>query len=87
MSKHYLLVLATVLLFVIGHGTALAEDPTLHPFFAQNGDCYMLVGDGPYRGVYAMNNLTTGVVKKLYDPFDAYGIVAAQSYSGSTIQK
>ncbi|MBI3037465.1 hypothetical protein HYY75_00240 [bacterium] len=59
----------------------------LHPFYEQNGDCYLLIGDGPQRGVYALNNLTGGSAVKLYDPLDAYGISAAQTWDGSTSQK
>jgi hypothetical protein len=85
MNKLYLtvlLILATTAICTIANA-----DPTLHPFFAQNGDCYLLIGNGPHRGVYALNNLTTGKNKWLYDPYDAYGLVAAQSYDAKAIQK
>ncbi|MBF0544394.1 MAG: hypothetical protein HQM08_08170 [Candidatus Riflebacteria bacterium] len=70
-------------------GCMLMAGPTLalHPFYEQNGDCYMLIGDGPYRGVYALNNLTGGTVTRLYDPLDAYGITANQVWDGSACQK
>ncbi|MBU1108027.1 MAG: hypothetical protein KKB51_15245 [Candidatus Riflebacteria bacterium] len=87
MNRFYRMVLAISLLFVLCQGAGFAADPALHPFFAQNGDCYMLIGTGPYRGVYAMNNLTSGINKRLYDPFEAYGLTAAQSYDVMTIQK
>lgn len=86
MNKFFHKILVTGLLFAMCLTTAFA-DPALHPFFGQNGDCYMLIGNGPKRGVYAMNNLTTGKTDMLYDPFEAYGIVAAQSYDTKAIQK
>jgi hypothetical protein len=65
----------------------------LHPFFEQNGDCYVLLCTGPYKGVYALNNLTGGAVQKLWDlkdgatNLDAYGIAAHQTWDGTTSQK
>ena len=76
-----------IILLALFLATPLFCGADLHPFFKQNGDCYLLVGEGPHRGVYALNNLTTGVSKKLYDPMDAYGLTAAQNYAGSVIQK
>lgn len=58
----------------------------LHPFYEQNGDAYLLIGDGPQRGVYALNNLTTGSPTYLYDPLDAYGITANQVWNGDIIK-
>ncbi|MBI3039137.1 hypothetical protein HYY75_08835, partial [bacterium] len=51
----------------------------LHDFYRQNGDCYLLIGDGPFRGVYALNNLTGGSVELLFNraDLDSYGLVAA----------
>ncbi|MBF0407420.1 MAG: hypothetical protein HQM10_08700 [Candidatus Riflebacteria bacterium] len=60
---------------------------SLHQFYEQNGDCYLLIGDGPCRGVYALNNLTGGSIQRLYDPLDAYGITANQVWDGSACQK
>lgn len=82
MNKFCLTVLLALALVFAG-SNLYAVDPSLHPFFAQNGDCYILIGDGPHRGVYALNNLTSGVNEWLYDPYEAYGLVAAQSYDGS----
>jgi len=58
--------------------------PALHPFYEQNGDAYLMIGDGPFRGVYALNNLTGGGVQYLYDAFDAYGITANQIWDGAS---
>jgi hypothetical protein len=55
----------------------------LHVFYEQNGDCFVLVGNGSHRGVYALNNLTTDNYNYMYDPEDAYGISAGQWWTGS----
>lgn len=55
----------------------------LHVFYEQNGDCFMLVGNGDYRGVYALNNLTNEDYNWMYDPFDSYGITAGQWWTGT----
>ncbi len=61
---------------------AMAQTPALHPFYEQNGDCYVLVGEGAARAVWALNNLVTGLPSvPLYDPSDAYGITAAQKWN------
>ncbi|HOY67638.1 MAG TPA: hypothetical protein PLP29_12145 [Candidatus Ozemobacteraceae bacterium] len=53
-----------------------------HAFYKQNGDCYLLISGGPAQGVYALNNLTNGPVRRLYDPSDsAFGIAACQTWS------
>ena len=65
-----------ILGILLAGGTAWA----LHPFYEQNGDCYLLVGDGAKRGVYALNNLSSGVPNLLYDPYDAYGLTASQKW-------
>lgn len=66
----------------------------LHQYYEQNGDCYVLICDGPYRGVYALNNLTRGAVQKIWNlkdtsgrDLDAYGIAAAQTWDGRNSQK
>ena len=56
----------------------------LHVFYEQNGDCFVLVGNGDHRGVYALNNLTTDSYNYMYDPQDAYGISAGQWWAGSS---
>ncbi|MBF0543525.1 MAG: hypothetical protein HQM08_03785 [Candidatus Riflebacteria bacterium] len=55
----------------------------LHPFYEQNGDCYVMIGEGPVRGVYALNNLTGSQSTVLYDPLDAYGLAAFQKWDGT----
>ena len=55
----------------------------LHVFYEQNGDCFMLVGNGSYRGVYALNNLTNNPYNWMYDPKDSYGITAGQWWKGT----
>lgn len=52
----------------------------LHAFYEQNGECYLMVGEGDQRAVYALNNLTGAGVTALYDPYDAYGITASQRW-------
>ncbi|HNW35934.1 MAG TPA: hypothetical protein PKM25_13430, partial [Candidatus Ozemobacteraceae bacterium] len=53
-----------------------------HAFYKQNGDCYLLISGGPAQGVYALNNLTNGPVRRLYDPGNsAFGIAACQTWS------
>jgi hypothetical protein len=65
----------------------------LHPYYEQNGDCYVLIGDGPFRATYALNNKVGGPVVAIWNlvyngqPKDAYGITAAQEWDGFTSQK
>ena len=68
-----------ILMLMGGISTAWA----LHPYYEQNGDCYLMIGEGPQRKVWALNNLTTGVAAGLYDPYDAYGIAASQKWDGA----
>lgn len=56
----------------------------LHVFYKQNGDCFVLVGNGEHRGVYALNNLTTDSYNWMYDPNDSYGISAGQWWKGTS---
>ena len=65
-----------ILGILLAGGTAWA----LHPFYEQNGDCYLLVGEGAKRGVYALNNLSSGTPNLLYNPYDAYGLTASQKW-------
>ena len=55
----------------------------LHVFYEQNGDLFVLIGNGDHRGVYALNNLTTDDYKWMYDPKDSYGISAGQWWTGT----
>lgn len=74
--------LLTVSLLSLLSLPAAAQDVKLHPFYEQNGDCYVLVGEGNARAVWALNNLVKGKNSaKLYDPGDAYGITAAQKWN------
>ena len=74
---------------------AESDTESLHNFYEQNGDCYVLVGSGSkridghtVRGVYGLNNLSsTGSTEWIYNPDDAYGITAGQNWTGSAIQK
>ncbi|MFZ2955471.1 MAG: hypothetical protein WA705_01045 [Candidatus Ozemobacteraceae bacterium] len=68
-----------ILMVLVGESPLWA----LHPFYEQNGDCYLMIGDGAKRSVYSLNNLTGGAVVGLYDPFDAYGITASQKWDGA----
>ena len=75
-------------LSVVGVGFC-GDTATLHPYYEQNGDCYVLVGGDndkkEYRAVWALNNLFAAKKPdKLFDPEDAYGITAAQSYNSET---
>lgn len=76
-----------ILFMLIGTGVSLAADDsaTLHTYYEQNGDCYILIGEGSKRAVWALNNLVTGKQPQiLYDPYDAYGITAAQKWNASS---
>ncbi|HOY67434.1 MAG TPA: hypothetical protein PLP29_11125 [Candidatus Ozemobacteraceae bacterium] len=90
MDRSWLRVLTILVLLALVAVPAEA----LHPYYEQNGDCYVLICDGPYRGVYALNNLSGGSVQKLWNlkdtasrDLDAYGIAAAQSWDGRASQK
>lgn len=89
-SSWFRSVLALSLFVLVLAGPAAA----LHQYYEQNGDCYVLICDGPYRGAYALNNLTGGAVQKIWDledsdgqDLDAYGIAATQQWDGSAPQK
>ena len=73
-SMLFLLLLSTAV-------TVSGDEPRLHPFYEQNGDCYLLIGEGSARAVWALNNLTSGIADSLYDPYDAYGITATQKWN------
>ena len=77
----------TLILAFLGGLFATPGFGELHEFYLQNGDCYLLIGEGPKRGVYALNNLTGGSTEFLYDPQDAYGLTAGLRMDGSTILK
>lgn len=66
MIKHWRGLLAGLFVFLQLAGIGYAE--ALHPFYEQNGDCYLLVGEGSAKAVWALNNLTTGIPDALYDP-------------------
>lgn len=89
-SSWFRSVLALSLLVLALAGPAAA----LHPYYEQNGDCYVLICDGPHRGTYALNNLSGGSVQRIWNlkdtssrDLDAYGIAAAQNWDGSASQK
>lgn len=70
-----------VVLVILSSTLSLAQVPRLHPFYEQNGDCFVLVGEGNAKAVWALNNLVAGADSAaLYDPGDAYGITAAQKW-------
>jgi len=72
--------------FTIACFQATAQE-RLHPFYEQNGDCYVLVGEGNARAVWALNNLIEGAASvPLYDPGDAYGITAAQKWNAALLK-
>jgi len=73
--------LAGVFVLMLITGIGSAEEIRLHPFYEQNGDCYLLIGEGSERAVWALNNLTTGISQKLYDPYEAYGLTASQKWN------
>jgi hypothetical protein len=81
------IIVALVVMVIVTIVSAHAQSFTLHPFYEQNGDCYVLVGEGNARAVWALNNLLTGVDSaKLYDPGDAYGITAAQKWNAPLLR-
>ncbi|EKD83762.1 MAG: hypothetical protein ACD_39C00466G0001, partial [uncultured bacterium] len=73
--------LAILLLILMLAGNCYAE--ALHPFYEQNGDCYLLIGEGAAKAVWSLNNLTSGIPTSLYDPYDAYGLTAAQKWNAT----
>ena len=73
--------LAILLLILMLAGNGYAE--ALHPFYEQNGDCYLLIGEGSAKAVWSLNNLTSGIPASLYDPYDAYGLTAAQKWNAT----
>ncbi|MBP5468749.1 MAG: hypothetical protein J6Z11_05840, partial [Candidatus Riflebacteria bacterium] len=82
-KKELVFALMMSLLFSFSESLLFAADPgdtqNLNEFYEQNGDCYLLIGNSKSEsksGVYQLNNLTNGVVKKLYSPGNAYGITA-----------
>ena len=82
-KKKLLFALIMSLLFSFSESLLYAADDgdtqALNEFYEQNGDCYLLIGNSKSEaksGVYQLNNLTNGVVKKLYSPGNAYGITA-----------
>lgn len=79
MSNKFKLLLLSFLLICSGGFCG-----NLHVFYQQNGDCFVLVGNGDHRGVYALNNLTTDSYNYMYDPEDAYGITAGQWWAGNS---
>ena len=77
-----------LMLMVISASFSFAQtEPRLHPFYEQNGDCYILIGEGNAKAVWALNNLVSGGTPAvLYDPNDAYGITAAQKWNASLLK-
>ena len=77
---------AILLFFASLVSTGFCQDILkLHKFYEQNGDVYVLIGNGANRAVWALNNLSaTKNPEKLYDPEDAYGITAGQKYIQNT---
>lgn len=50
----------------------------LDDFYLQNGDAYLLIGNGPKNGVYRLNNLTQGAAPvSLYVPGEAFNLSAS----------
>ncbi|MFZ2960610.1 MAG: hypothetical protein WA705_27335 [Candidatus Ozemobacteraceae bacterium] len=88
MHRKYVALL-TVLVLLLSASSLFA----LHTYYEQNGDCYVLIGNGPYKGLYALNNLTGGAIQKLWDlkwsglDLDAYGLAAHQEWVSGGSQK
>ncbi|NCB47268.1 hypothetical protein EOM81_09655, partial [bacterium] len=80
--NHLFLLLCFVLLF--SNCFASTDTGKLHEYYEQNGDCFILIGEGPKRAVWALNNLVAKSPEKLYDPYESYGIVAAQNWNTVT---
>ncbi|MBF0542965.1 MAG: hypothetical protein HQM08_00960 [Candidatus Riflebacteria bacterium] len=60
----------------------------LDSFYLQNGDAYLLIGNGPSNGVYKLNNLTGAAPQTLYVPGEAFNLSASMHLvSGSSPQK
>lgn len=83
MKKIYLF----LFLFYFSYVNSLHAQEVLNEFFEQNGDCYLLIGEGAAKNCWALNNLTTGVPQVLYKPNDAYGLTATLENDGSTTGK
>lgn len=77
--NHLFLLLCFVLLF--SNCFASTDTGKLHEYYEQNGDCFVLIGEGPKRAVWALNNLVAKSAEQLYDPYESYGIVAAQNWN------
>ena len=72
--NHMFLLLCFVLLF--SNCFASTDTGKLHEYYEQNGDCFVLIGEGPKRAVWALNNLLLKVPNSCMTP--DLGIVAAQ---------
>lgn len=66
---------AVVLVAILAlSGSLDMASAALNEKYERNGEAYLLIGKGDTRGVYRMNNLTSGVPTWLYDPLEAYGL-------------
>ncbi|OIP21422.1 hypothetical protein AUK22_11640 [bacterium CG2_30_54_10] len=83
--------LLVILLLLAGLSNLSPSWADLDPYYRQNGDAYLLIGENPtvglqnVRGVYALNNLSTNAPQFLYDPQDSYGISASLVYLGPSL--
>ncbi|OGK05316.1 MAG: hypothetical protein A2W80_16765 [Candidatus Riflebacteria bacterium GWC2_50_8] len=73
-----LIVLVVLAMAVIFPTSTFALDD----FYEQNGDAFLLIGDGPVRGVYKLNNLVAGSAPGyLYDGGKAFNLSASMLYN------
>ncbi|MBU1109047.1 MAG: hypothetical protein KKB51_20375, partial [Candidatus Riflebacteria bacterium] len=79
MKKNVLLIiLAVILVFPVGIFA-------LDDFYEQNGDAFLLIGNGPVRGVYKLNNLISGSSPGfLYDGGKAFNLSASMLFNDTT---
>ncbi|MDD3001678.1 MAG: hypothetical protein PHF29_07980 [Candidatus Riflebacteria bacterium] len=82
--KYNKLFLLSAFVLLFSNCFAATDTGKLHEYYEQNGDCFVLIGEGPKRAVWALNNLVAKPAAQLYDPYESYGIVAAQNWNTVT---
>ncbi|NLF96610.1 MAG: hypothetical protein GX569_07720 [Candidatus Riflebacteria bacterium] len=79
MKKHIILVVLALALLFPNSISALDD------FYEQNGDAFLLIGDGPVRGIYKLNNLVAGSTPGyLYDGGKAFNLSASMLFNETT---
>lgn len=73
------MVMLMLLVFMLTSAPSLLA---LDDFYEQNGDAYLLIGDGPVRGVYKLNNLVPSIPPAyLYDGGKAFNLSASMLFN------